>query len=84
MRCFKRRWSWPYLDRLVNRQLARADFTIGNTDTVRKRLLVLVHDFNSSDLAACSFWLDAGQASSTAYTMRMHTTDPWTDATVSF
>ena len=59
-------------------------FTMGNTDTIRKRLVVLVHNSTSDDSTACSFWLDASQPSDKAYTMRMHTTKPWTNASVSF
>ena len=33
-------------------------FTMGNTDTIGKRLLVLVHNSSSDDSTACSFWLD--------------------------
>jgi RHS repeat-associated protein len=60
-----------------------ATFTMGNTDTVKKRLLMLIHNDTSDDLAACSFWLDANQTPQ-AYTMRMHTTKAWTNATISF
>ena len=59
-------------------------FTMGNTDTIRKRLVVIVHPSDFSDQAACSFWLGPSQASSTAYTMRLHTTVPWTNASVAF
>ena len=62
-------------------------FKLGNTDTVRKRLSLIVHNPAFSDLAICNFWLDPQQPL-TSYAMRLHTTHPdpqaWTDASVSF
>jgi len=43
---------------------------------------VLVHDNDFSDLAACTFWLPAGQGLST-YTMKMYSSKAWTNATFS-
>ncbi len=60
-----------------------ATFTLGNSDTARKRVSVIVHNANFDDLALCTFWLDPAQTAQ-AYAMRMHTTKAWTDATISF
>ncbi len=58
-------------------------FRAGNSSTVRKRLSVLVHDGDFSDLSVCVFWLAPG-APLRGYTMRAHTTKFWTNATISF
>lgn len=58
-------------------------FKMGNSDTVRKRISVLVHDASFADLAVCTFWLPAS-APIVNYSMRTHTTQPWASATVSF
>ncbi len=60
-------------------------FQAGNTDTVRKRLSVMIHTPTFDDLALCTFWLDPGQPL-LAYAMRMHatTTTAWADASASF
>ena len=60
-----------------------AQFDLGNTDTVRKRISVLVYDGNFSDLSVCTFWLDPS-AALTTYTMRTHTTRAWTNASIAF
>jgi Zn-dependent metalloprotease len=60
-----------------------ASFAIGNSDAVRKRISVLIHDANFSDLAVCTFWLDPSMPLQ-VYTMRTHTTKAWTGATISF
>ena len=59
-----------------------ATFDLGNSSGVRKRATVILHDNNFSDLAACTFWLDPGQALGT-FTMRMTTTKAWTNGTIS-
>jgi uncharacterized delta-60 repeat protein len=59
-----------------------ATLELGNTSTVRKRVTVLLHDANFSDLAACTFWLPS-QAVSKAYTVRAYATQNWTNATIS-
>ncbi len=58
-------------------------FDFGNTDTIRKRISVLVHDSDFSDLSVCTFWLPASAPIRT-YAMRTHTTKAWTNATISF
>jgi hypothetical protein len=50
---------------------------------VRKRVTVLLHDNDFSDLTVCTFWIPAGQPLSN-YTMRGFATQAWTNATVSF
>ena len=59
-----------------------ATLELGNSSPVRKRVTVLIHDADFSDLAACTFWLAPGQPLS-SYTMRMLTTKAWTNATLS-
>ena len=61
----------------------QADFLLGNADIVRKRISVLLHDSDFSDLFVCTFWLPPG-APLASYGMRTHTTKPWTIATISF
>jgi hypothetical protein len=59
-----------------------ATFSLGNSSSVRKRVTVLVHDIDFSDLSACTFWLEPGQNLST-YTMKLYTSKAWTNATFS-
>jgi hypothetical protein len=59
-----------------------ATFQLGNSSGVRKRVTVILHDNDFSDLSACTFWLPPGQALST-YTYRSYTTKAWTNATLS-
>jgi hypothetical protein len=61
----------------------RATFQLANTDTIRKRLTVILHDNDFSDQHYCSFWLSASAPMRT-YTMRTHTTRAWSNATISF
>jgi LasA protease len=60
-----------------------AQFDLGNTSSARKRVLVLIHDSDFSDSAACTFWLPAHTTLRT-YRMKLHTTEAWTNTTVSF
>jgi hypothetical protein len=60
-----------------------ANFDLGNSSSVRKRITVILHDLNFGDLQICSFWLDAGAPLRT-YRMRTHTTQTWTNATIAF
>jgi hypothetical protein len=55
---------------------------LGNSSGVRKRVTVLVHDNDFSDLSACTFWLSAGEALAT-HTVKLYTTKAWTNATLS-
>ena len=60
-----------------------AQFQIGNSDTVRKRISILLHDSDFNDLSVCTFWLAPGAPLQT-YTYRTHTTKAWGSATASF
>jgi hypothetical protein len=64
-------------------QVVTATFQLANSSGVRKRVTVLLHDFTFGDLAACTFWLPAGQPLST-YMLRTYTTQAWSSATISF
>jgi glucose/arabinose dehydrogenase len=59
-----------------------ATFELGNSSGVRKRVTVLLHDADFTDLTACTFWLAPGQPLST-YVMRGFSTKAWANATVS-
>jgi hypothetical protein len=65
--------------------IVTARFTLANTSPVRKRVTVLLHDLDFSDLAACTFWIPPGQLMSPAvqYTVRTYTTKAWSNATFS-
>ena len=60
-----------------------ATFELGNSSTVRKRVSVVLHDSDFSDLALCTFWL-APEAPLRPYAMRAFTNQAWTNATISF
>ena len=59
-----------------------ATFQLGNSSAVRKRVTLLLHEGDFSDLSACTFWLPPGAALST-YTAKTFTTKAWTNATLS-
>jgi hypothetical protein len=59
-----------------------ATFDLGNSSPVLKRVTVILHDNDFSDLAACTFWLPARQPLS-PYVMRAFTTQAWAAATLS-
>jgi hypothetical protein len=63
-------------------EILTAQFDLGNSSPVRKRVTVLFHDLDFSDLSACTFWLAPNQPLST-YMMRSFTTKAWTNATIS-
>jgi len=60
-----------------------AQFSLGNSSTVRKRINVLMLDANGSDVATCSFWLAANTPLRT-HSMRVRTTKAWANATMHF
>jgi hypothetical protein len=64
-------------------QILTATFQLGNSSAVRKRVTVILHDSNFSDLSACTFWIPPGQALTT-YTYRTYATQAWANATISF
>jgi hypothetical protein len=41
-------------------EILTARFDLGNSSTVRKRVSVLIHQWDFNDLAACAFWLEPG------------------------
>jgi len=63
-------------------QILTANFELGNSSAVRKRVTVLLHEGDFSDLTACTFWLAPGQALAN-YSIRAFTTKAWTHATLS-
>jgi hypothetical protein len=63
-------------------EIIEARFDLGNSSAIRKRVTVLLHDLDFSDLQACTFWLPPGQALST-FAMRIYVADGWSNATVS-
>jgi hypothetical protein len=64
-------------------EIVSASFQLGNSSPVAKRVTILLHDQDFSDLHACTFWLSPGQALQT-YNVVTYTTEAWTNATVSF
>ncbi len=60
-----------------------AQFDIGNADTIRKRISVLVIDSDFSDLSVCTFWLPANSPLQT-YQMKTHPTKAWANASIYF
>jgi hypothetical protein len=63
-------------------EILTATFELGNSSPVRKRVSVLIHEWDFKDLAACSFWLEPGTPLQT-YRMRMVTTMAWTETAFS-
>jgi hypothetical protein len=55
--------------------------SLGNSSNVRKRVTVMAHDADFSDLSDCSFWLEPGQALK-QHTVKLYTTEAWSNATV--
>jgi hypothetical protein len=55
---------------------------LGNSGSARKRVTLLIHDSDFSDLQVCSFWLPPF-ASMMPYTMRVRTTEAWSAANLS-
>jgi len=68
---------------LVAGAAVELSFNLGNSDSVRKRISVVVHDADFSDLAVCTFWLPPHTPLAT-YGMRTYTTESWSNATLSF
>jgi glucose/arabinose dehydrogenase len=62
--------------------LLTAGFFLGNSSGVRQRVTVILHAEGFGDLAACTFWLRAGQ-SLAAYTMRTFATTSWNSGSTS-
>jgi hypothetical protein len=64
-------------------QIMTATFQLGNSSNVRKRVTVIMHDFDFSDMHACAFWLAPFQPLSN-YAMQTYATKAWSDATIAF
>jgi hypothetical protein len=60
-----------------------ATFDLGNSSSVRKRITVLLHDSDFSDLHMCTFWIAPGSALR-PYRINTHTNHVWDNATLSF
>ncbi len=67
---------------MTSGQIVTATFDLGNSSAVRKRVTAILHDADFSDLAACTFWMEAGQPLSN-YTIRAFATEAWANATLS-
>lgn len=63
-------------------RMVRLEFDAANSSSARKRLAVLVHDADFSDFGFCSFWMAPG-SQLRRYVVRVHTSKPWTNASVS-
>ena len=61
-----------------------ASFDLANTSSVRKRISVLILDFDFSDLSVCTFWLPPLGSDLIPYVVRTRTTKAWTNATIAF
>ncbi len=70
------------LQAMTLNQFMTATLDLGNSSPVRKRVTVIIHDNDFSDLAACTFWLPPGLPLST-FQVRMRATEAWTNATLS-
>jgi hypothetical protein len=61
-----------------------ASFQLGNTSAFRKRITVLLHTTDFTDLNVCTFWIN-GLTPLQTYTMRVYTTKAWdSGASISF
>jgi hypothetical protein len=65
-------------------QFARLEVSIdiGNSSNVRKRITIIVHDEDFSDLQVCTFWIAQNSTLQTRV-MRTYTTEAWTSAFLS-
>jgi hypothetical protein len=59
-----------------------ASLSLGNSSAIRKRITVLVHDGDFSDLQVCTFWLPPSTPLG-SYRMTARTTEAWTNASIS-
>jgi hypothetical protein len=60
-----------------------ARFSLSNASPVRKRVIVLLHDSNFSDIIVCAFWLPANMPYG-RFVMRGRTTQAWANASIAF
>jgi hypothetical protein len=59
-----------------------ASVSLGNSSTIRKRISVLVHDSDFTDLQICTFWLPPNTPMG-EYRMTARTTEAWTNTSIS-
>jgi hypothetical protein len=59
-----------------------ATFQLGNNSPYRMRATILLHDGDFSDMQVCAFWVPPNTGMGT-YTMRTHTTEAWTNISLS-
>ncbi len=59
------------------------EFYLGNNSTLRKRIAVIVSDFDFNDVSVCTFWIRENEPLR-AFRMLTHTRQAWANATVSF
>ncbi len=59
-----------------------AEIDIGNASGVRKRITLLIHDADFSDLQVCTFWLPPNAPMQT-YRMTARTSEAWSNVTLS-
>ena len=60
-----------------------ARFDLGNSSNARKRVSVILGDYDFSDLFVCTFWLEPGAPLRT-YEMYTHTNELWDNPTIRF
>lgn len=68
---------------LPNGASIESSFSIGNNSSIRKRVLVIVHEWDFSDTIVCSFWLPP-HTPLRSYTLRGQTSKAWTNAMIAF
>jgi hypothetical protein len=72
----------PTAQAMTEDQILTGTFQLGNSSSARKRVTVILHDQNFSDLSACTFWLAPNQPLSN-YVYRTYATQAWASATFS-
>ncbi len=63
-------------------QILTANVDLGNTSPFRKRVSVLIHQWDFADLSVCTFWIQPNTPLQT-HTVRAFATTGWGDATLS-
>jgi parallel beta-helix repeat protein len=59
-------------------------FSMGNSSSARKRVTVLVHASDFSDLFACSFWIPPSGSTMRTYSIQTHSNLAWSGSSLSF
>ncbi len=62
--------------------ILEASVDLGNSSGLRKRALLLISDYDFTDMQVCSFWIPPNTPPHT-YTIRTYASDPWDNATFS-